>query len=265
VRLHVLESRGDPSGGSFLLVHGLASNARLWDGVRDALVARGAARVVAVDLRGHGRSEKPDDGYDVATVADDLADLIDALELHDVVVAGQSWGGNVVLDLVARDVATTRVRAAVLVDGGWIDLSHFATWDQVVSVMAPPRSEGTPYEQVASWVRGAHPDWPESGIQGALACFEVREDGTVAPWLTYDRHLQVLRGLWEHRPSSLYPSVKVPVVLVPSNALRREAVEAAARAIPVCEVRWFDADHDVHAQHPDEIASVLLDAYAMGS
>ncbi len=42
----------------FVLVHGLASNARLWDGVATALVAAGHP-VFAVDLRGHGRSSKP--------------------------------------------------------------------------------------------------------------------------------------------------------------------------------------------------------------
>jgi pimeloyl-ACP methyl ester carboxylesterase len=263
VKLHVIESHGEAAafGGSFLLVHGLASNARLWDGVREALVARGAARVVAVDLRGHGRSEKPDDGYDVSTVADDLAELIESMELGDLVVAGQSWGGNVVLDLVARH-PSLGFRAAVLVDGGWIDLSHFASWDEVVAAMAPPRTVGVPYDRVASWVRSAHPGWPASGIDGALACFERREDGTVAPWLTYERHLQVLRGLWGHRPSSLYPLVDIPVVLVPCRNARRELVEAAAAALPVSEVRWFDADHDVHAQYPEEIAAVLLEAGA---
>ena len=42
-------------GPPFLLVHGLASNARMWDGVAMALVARGLA-AITVDLRGHGRS-----------------------------------------------------------------------------------------------------------------------------------------------------------------------------------------------------------------
>ncbi len=62
----------------WLLVHGLASNARLWDGVGRHLAGLGH-RVVAVDQRGHGQSSKPDDGYDMTTVADDLALLIDVL------------------------------------------------------------------------------------------------------------------------------------------------------------------------------------------
>lgn len=276
VSLHVLSSGEESAGGlPFLLVHGLASNARLWDGVRAELAARGH-RVVAVDLRGHGRSDKPDEGYDVATVARDVDVLMEALGLSQAVVAGQSWGGNVVLEL-ASVVAPSRVAAAVLIDGGWIDLSHFPTWEDVSSAMAPPRLLGRPFAEMEAWARRAHPDWPEPGLRGALACYEVREDGTIAPWLTYERHMKVLRGLWEHRPSARYPLVSAPVVLLaceaggsaPSDdefsARKRVQVEAAAAGLPSAVVRWVRADHDVHAQHPSLVAEVLVEAAAMAS
>ena len=94
-------SPASAEGPPFVLVHGLASNARLWDGVAAALVASGH-HAYTVDLRGHGRSSKPDGPYDVPTVAADLASLIATLGLDRPVVAGQSWGGNVVLELAAR-------------------------------------------------------------------------------------------------------------------------------------------------------------------
>ena len=100
----------------FLLVHGLASNARLWDGVARRLAAAGH-EVVAVDQRGHGGSEQTATGYDTATAAADLAELI-ALRhwtgKREPVVAGQSWGGNVVLTLAALHGG---VAAIALVDG----------------------------------------------------------------------------------------------------------------------------------------------------
>jgi pimeloyl-ACP methyl ester carboxylesterase len=103
----------------WLLVHGLASNARLWDGVARRLVESGAS-TVAVDQRGHGLSDRPDDGYDMATVADDLAHLADALGWESALLAGQSWGGNVVLEALARH--PERFLGAVCVDGGFIRL-----------------------------------------------------------------------------------------------------------------------------------------------
>jgi pimeloyl-ACP methyl ester carboxylesterase len=90
--------RADGYQRPFLLVHGLASNARMWDGVTRRLAAAGH-HVVAVDLRGHGRSEVTEDGYDTATAASDLAALIAVLGWtgdRAPIVAGQSWGGHVV-------------------------------------------------------------------------------------------------------------------------------------------------------------------------
>ena len=199
----------------FVLVHGLASNARMWDGVVARLAERGHT-AVTVDLRGHGRSSKPEGPYDVPTVADDVAALIDAMRLDRPVVAGQSWGGNVVLELAARHPVA--VRGIVCVDGGWLEpAALFATWEECQAVLAPPRLAGLHRSEIEAYVRGAHPDWPETGIAGTLANFEVLADGTIAPWLTFERHIAVLRGMWDHRPSQAYENVRVPVLLVPAS------------------------------------------------
>ena len=90
---------GDGPGRCFVLVHGLASNARLWDGVAARLAAAGHP-VLAVDQRGHGRSEEPADGYTTDRCADDLLALTEVLGLvgdRAPVAVGKSWGGNVVV------------------------------------------------------------------------------------------------------------------------------------------------------------------------
>jgi pimeloyl-ACP methyl ester carboxylesterase len=251
-------------GAPFLLAHGLASNARLWDGVAGALVADGHP-AVTVDLRGHGRSSKPDGPYDVPTVADDLEAVIERLGLNRPVVAGQSWGGNVALELAARH--PDLVRGIVCVDGGWLEPGRqFADWEACLAALAPPRLVGRHFDEVEGYLRSAHPDWPESGIRGVLANFEALPDGTVAPWLTYERHVTILRGLWEHRPSEHYPELTVPVLLVPADGgatdwteRKRRDVDAAMAAIPRARIRWFVGDHDVHAQHPRELAGVMHD------
>ncbi len=80
-----------------VLVHGLASNARIWDLVAPYLQAR--FRVVAIDQRGHGQSDKPDDGYDYDTVSDDLVAAVAALGFRRPVIIGHSWGAGVALHL----------------------------------------------------------------------------------------------------------------------------------------------------------------------
>lgn len=257
---------GDGGGGApFLLVHGLASNARTWDGVASRLAGAGR-EVVAIDLRGHGRSTKPDDGYDPGTVAGDLAVAIGELRLDRPVVVGQSWGGNVVIELAAREPGL--VGAVVGVDGGLIELAtRFPSWDACAAELAPPRLAGRPLAELEARLRAAHPDWPDEGIAGTLANFEVRADGTIAPWLTFERHMAVLRGLWEHRPRALLPRLAVPLALAVAardagEAERRAAdtaTAAASSAAPSVTVRAFPAtDHDIHAHRPGELAAWLL-------
>jgi pimeloyl-ACP methyl ester carboxylesterase len=250
---------GPEEGLPYLLVHGLASNAHLWDGVARELADAGHP-VAAVDLRGHGRSSKPDGPYDVATVAADLVPLLDALGFDEVVLAGQSYGAIVVLEL-AR-LLGARVRRVVCVDGGHLNLqARWPDWEECAELLAPPRTAGAALSSVQGWIRDAHPDWPAEGIAGALACFEVLGDGTVAPWLTFDNHLRVLRGLWECDTSALRRSVTQPVVLLTADdghGTVRGDLDAAAAELGDGEVVLMVGDHDLHAQHPAAVARVLL-------
>ena len=251
--------------------HGLAANARLWDGVADELARRGHP-VAAVDQRGHGRSDKPDSGYDFATLTDDLRAVTDHLGWHDrpYLAAGQSWGGNVVLELATRHPGS--LVAIALVDGGTIELAHtFADWPTAESALAPPDMTGTDAGAFERMLRLRHADWPESGIEGSLANVEVQSDGTIRPWLSRPHHMVILRGLWEHRPSERYGSIRVPVLLVPAGdaqasagrfeVSKREGIHRAESALACSVTRWVEGDHDLHAQHPRVIAE-LLDAAA---
>lgn len=247
----------------FVLLHGLASNARLWDGVARRLAETGH-RVLAVDQRGHGRSSKPDGGYDLTTVTDDLRALLDAYALDRPVVVGQSWGANVAIEFAARFPG--RAAAVGCIDGGTIDLrAQFPGWDDCARALRPPPLLGTPADDIEGRMRAAHADWPDSGIAGTMACFEVRADGTVAPWLTLERHLLVLRGLWEHRPDERFPRIEDPVLFVPARgggsdewlAAKQAALDDAVTTLRDARVEWLDGDHDLHAQHPDAVTELL--------
>ena len=232
--------RWNGAGAPFLLVHGLASNARMWDGVADRLAEQGHA-VAAVDQRGHGQSDKPDDGYDYPTLTADLTAAMDAVGFDSAVAVGQSWGANVVLELGDRH--PQRVLGVVCVDGGTGDMvARFPTWSDAERILAPPDLTGIRAEDLEAKVRRQFSDWPEAGIRGALANFEVLPDGTVAPWLTRARHMTILRQLWEHRPSEVRPRLTMPVLDI--------------------EARDYDAHHDIHAQKPDLVAKLLLETFA---
>ena len=100
-------------GQPVLFSHGWPLCADAWDGQMAFLGAQGY-RVIAHDRRSHGRSDQTWDGNDMDTYADDLAALIEALDLKDLVLVGHSTGGGEVAHYLGRH-GTSRVAKAVLV------------------------------------------------------------------------------------------------------------------------------------------------------
>ncbi len=93
--------------------HGWPLNADAWQS-QMVFLAQNGYRTIAHDRRGHGRSSQPSGGNDMDTYADDLATLIEALDLKDVVLVGHSTGGGEVARYIGRH-GTSRVAKAVLV------------------------------------------------------------------------------------------------------------------------------------------------------
>jgi non-heme chloroperoxidase len=101
------------SGQPVVFSHGWPLSADAFEDQMFYLASRGY-RCIAHDRRGHGRSSQPWDGNDMDTYADDLAELIEALDLHDAVLVGHSTGGGEVTRYIGRH-GTSRVAKAVLV------------------------------------------------------------------------------------------------------------------------------------------------------
>jgi pimeloyl-ACP methyl ester carboxylesterase len=107
------------------------------------------------------------------------------------------------------------------------------------------------------------------GIAATLTT-EQLPDGTVRPWLTYERHMTILRHLYAHRPDMLDPRLTMPVLLLAAlgreplwDPVKRARVAAAAAAIPVAAAEfWEPAAHDLHVQQPGRLARRLLAATA---
>ncbi|HEY6449913.1 MAG TPA: alpha/beta hydrolase [Candidatus Cybelea sp.] len=101
------------SGQPVVFSHGWPLDADAWEDQMFFLASNGY-RCIAHDRRGNGRSSQPWTGNDLDTYADDLAALVEALDLHDALHVGHSTGGGEVARYIGRH-GTKRVAAAVLV------------------------------------------------------------------------------------------------------------------------------------------------------
>ncbi|MFN8523679.1 MAG: alpha/beta hydrolase [Chloroflexota bacterium] len=260
-----------------VLAHGLASSSAIWTEVAPRLAPNGGA--LALDQRGHGRTDKPDEGFDFATIVRDLHAVVEDAGSGQVVLVGHSWGGNVALQFAATH--PERVAGLVLVDGGFIELAAIPgrTWDQVEVDMAPP--DLTSYtmdgllERVRNGDSGRLGYWGPAVEATIRGCFREEADGTVRPNLSRQNHLKILRAMWEQRPRELFSRITCPTTIVAARRSdatgraaamrphREAAVERAAAAIPRARLVWMEETvHDIPLHRPNELAALILEHLA---
>jgi pimeloyl-ACP methyl ester carboxylesterase len=265
VRLHARDWGG--SGQAVVLLHGLASNARIWDGVASQLAGAGL-RVVALDQRGHGDSGQPGSGYDFASLGRDLTAGLTALGIERPVLAGHSWGAHVALEFAAGRPGA--VAGLALVDGGLLGAAEWAGPDREEARrrMAPPRFA----VPLADWLaragrfEGGGPGQP--WIRDYLrAGVDVDDRGVARSRFRFDNHMQVVDALLDQRPPDLYPLVGCPVLLCVAAEeadgeahaeAKRGAAVRALDLLPSATVTWYeDTMHDIPLQRPARLAAEL--------
>jgi len=168
------------SGQPVVFSHGWPLTADAWEDQMLFLASPGY-RCIAHDRRGHGRSTQPWDGNDMDTYADDLAALVEELDLRNVVLVGHSTGGGEVVRYLARH-GTERVAKALKVRPDQIALqpAHESlyhgelTLDQILFMRPVPgwSRYRTPIEGLYLCGSGTHPG---GGIPGAAGRNAARE------------------------------------------------------------------------------------------
>ena len=262
VRLRATQWWGE--GVPVLLLHGLASSRRFWDLVVPGLLG---LRVVALDQRGHGDSQRPPGPYDGAAVLGDALTALDALGLSRVVVVGHSWGATTALRLAAS--APDRVLAVVAIDGGLgLGQDDGSSRAETRQRLTPPRWALPPDELRARMRSGPLAPWWTEAVEAALLpLFAVGPDGLARARLPFEAHMAIVDDLLDSDPAALLPSVRCPAWLVTCEAVTgtddwgaRKAV-ALERAGGLLErprlMRWAGALHDVPLQWPALVSGLV--------
>jgi pimeloyl-ACP methyl ester carboxylesterase len=275
IRLHYLRWVSEEERRPVILLHGLASNARIWELVGPHLAEAGWP-AIAPDGRGHGLTDKPDGDYGFGTFRGDLLALIDALNLERPLLVGHSWGAAIALDYAAQFPVGPRSPAGViLVDGGVMQLDDVpgATWEETRERLTPPRLGGMPAENFLERITAWTSEWgsDERIPQIVLGNFEIAEDETIWPRLTFERHMQIVRAMWDFKTYERMERLSCPtlaVLAVPQQpraerdeqflALKERGVERARVILPDLQVHWMqDSVHDIPLQYPGKLAEMI--------
>ena len=217
VRIHYTdEGQGEP----LLLVHGLGATADLnWrlPGITRMLARH--FRVIAMDIRGHGLSGKPEDSSQYGTqMVDDVVRLMDHLKIKRVHIAGYSMGGFIALNLLAHH--PDRVCCAAICAAGWKDPEDDSPLGNVKSPPAVPLAAAEA-SALGFLTRAGHL------IVGGMA-------NTTSP--PYVRH-----ACWQHLHDLLIPKTLIEQSPVPmmclcgTNDFLRPCAEALKSAAPGVE------------------------------
>ncbi len=265
VRLHYVEwpAPTPQRPPAVFLLHGLSSNALVWSRLAPLLRGR---RVVALDQRSHGLSDRPETGYSAAELVADAAHAITALDLGRPLVAGHSWGATVALELAATHPELAS--GLVFVDGPSTAMSGAMTWEEAANRMQPPLPVYPDLEGAAAVQhRYLGESWGED-LNEFVRSGVVAVDGGFTSTLTAPVRLQVLKAMFHHQPELLFPQVAGPVLLAaaatdypgaPAQFLdwRRRSVDAVRQLRADALVRWYDSRHDIPLIRPEELAADL--------
>lgn len=270
-RFHYL-NWGGGSGRPLVLLHGLASNARIWDAVAPRLA--GNFHVLALDQRGHGLSDVPEEGYAPATILRDLHAFIEGMHLERPVLVGHSWGANTVLHYAAARPAN--VAGIALVDGGMGEMSSIPglNWETAEPRLTPPPLAGMPRDEFLVRLREwAGELYSEAVADAILGNFEILEDDTIRPHLPLRHHMRIARSIYEQKTSELFPRLRCPTLLCPAVpppprddwveqllAAKRRGVALAEQSSPLVRTVWFeDTVHDIPLHRPKALARAILE------
>jgi len=240
VRLSYLEAgSGDQT---LLFIHGWCCDGTFWREQTNAFATR--HRIIAVDLRGHGESAKPDQDYMIGGFAEDVAWLCRELDLERPVIVGHSMGGVIALNMARR--WPDLMRAVVFVDAGITPFpkQFMPMVDSMIEGLKSPgyrdvaanfvkrflfRAESPPQlrDEVAQRMAGA----PQRVMHTALASSFSEENLMLGP-------LPV-------------PSLFIRAATLPATE------DELKECYPGMEVVSVDSAHFIHLEKPEEMNAIL--------
>ena len=264
--LHLLE-RGE--GRPLLLVHGITLQASVWSPQLHQLTDR--YRVLAMDVRGHGRSRAGTDGFGRTVAARDVVTVLEHFDLHDTVIVGHSMGGMILMELAGDfpDQLDERIAGLVFMDTAAYQLLPFPALPIAQALgrrlkLRVDRGRPVPQlrvgENALSWVvaRLAFGERPSAKAVGQLRRFleEVPQSTSLPSWIDLLDHDARRALAATHTPSLVLVGSRD--LLTPVFAARRISRLLSDSRLEVLP----RAGHQLMQERPHEVARLLDDFVA---
>jgi pimeloyl-ACP methyl ester carboxylesterase len=270
-RIHFLDWGGGGSPG-ILLVHGLSNNAWSWTPVARRL--RAARRVVAMDLRGHGLSDAPTEGYDETTFAGDVLAVAEgsgslASAGDRIVLAGHGFGA-IVAAWAAVEMGE-RCAGLVLVDGGWesIETASGVDVDEFMRGLdEPPEVMRSMTAYLADREAFDPATWDADQQQAARATVVETHAGKVVPSTRPHALEASVRAMFRYDPLETLATVTAPVVALVAGADKTgartvaladaSAARAKAGRSRIQAASFDRVGHNLMRYRPDAVSAAIL-------
>lgn len=253
-------------GQPIVFSHGWPLCSDAWDDQMLFFSAHGY-RTIAHDRRGHGRSDQPGHGNDMDSYADDLAALIETLDLRDVILVGHSTGGGEIARYVGRH-GTDRLAGLVFVGAITPSLlrsdynpdgSPIEAWDGIRAELIKDRSQF--YRELSAPFYGAN-------RPGATVSDGIRDQFWRLSMQAGLKNAFDCTYVWESDFRQDLARVNVPVLVIHGTDDQIVPVAGSAelmpRYVPGAELRLYpDAPHGLPTTHSDQFNHDLL-AFVQG-
>ncbi|GAA4994736.1 alpha/beta hydrolase [Yinghuangia aomiensis] len=248
------------TGTPIVFVAGWSLNGDSWEYQMHHFLEHGY-RCVLPDRRGHGRSDRPRTGYDVNTRADDLAGLIELLDLQDVTLVAHSCGGGEAVRYLSRHGSDRVARLAMLAptipfmmqtDDNPVGVPK-AALDMTLDLLRTDRPKW-----FADFVSSYFATHMRPGMSQAMNDEELRRGLSAAPQAV----LEVQREAFTTDHRGDIAELTVPTLLIHGQADAQIPIEITSRQLvqlaPDAELKeYWDAGHGLYLTHKDEVNADL--------
>jgi pimeloyl-ACP methyl ester carboxylesterase len=250
IRLHYIDHHHDHRvvGPTLILLPGLTANAHCFDGLIQAGLSQ-RLRVLTLDLRGRGLSDKPAAGYSMADHAADVIALLDALEIERVVIGGHSFGGLLTFYLAAN--FPERVSKLVVIDAA-VKLVNSQTRELIKPSLDRLGQRSPSWKTYIEAIKRApyFDGWWDRAIESYFrADVQFNEDGSVQPRSRPENIAEAIDKAQREDWDSHLAAIKQPVLLLCAHGgygppgtppiVSPEQARATAEALPRC--RYVEA------------------------